>query len=739
MSDDNKGRLNSKDLEMFRAFGVGEEFCGRAEIERVSDPEARAKYGFAGQGNLSGIVFPYKNPVSGRRMTARLRRDHPELENGTSRNKYLCPYGDRRHLYFPPDSGPMLSSPSVPAVIVEAEKSALAVMALASRVGRTILAVACGGCWGWKARIGISTNAAGGRVDEKGPVADLAWISWESREAFIAFDSNASSNPKVRHARQALAQDLQNRGAHVRIIHIPELPNINGPDDFVGATGDEAFLQLMDAAPTSPEVAVTDAEIALAALKAEPDETRRAVIGPDVLKVVANVGDPAHRKSLETRTAKVLRWPTADVRSAVKLHVAKQHESAAQAKEAARRAYLRSVVVDAPALVADLETFIGERAYLPPDGALVLGYFALNTYTFDVFDTTPYGSLESATPGCGKNTVLNILEAICCRPKMLASATEATLFRTIDKYKPTVLLDEAESLADRTERASCVKAIAQAGYKKGGTVPRCLGPNNELQNFEVFCPKMFAAIGGVTGALLSRCFVIHMEKAPAGHVRKSSRQRQLRRDSARLRELLEAYGEQSRDALGQLYNEEPDAGYWPELRDREAELWGPLLTHARLISPALESRLLTVALRFSAGKQQIEAQDRNVSLAIELLEALGQLPRPRFMSSDLPPLLAEKDAWAEKLASCHDDRGKAAKVGRFLARFRLSSREHTQRGSSYLVDEAVAKLAAHIPERAVSPVATVSEPLPTIASKFMSDSRTDLTRPEEADTVEAEP
>jgi hypothetical protein len=215
--------------------------------------------------------------------------------------------------------------------------------------------------------------------------------------------------------------------------------------------------------------------------------------------------------------------------------------------------------------------------------------------------------------------------------------------------KPTVLLDEAEPLAGRGERAEYLRSIAQAGYKRGGTVLRCVGPTNELQEFEVFCPKVFAAIGGLKGALLSRCIVIHMEKAPTGQVRKSCRQRQLRKDSARLKEVLEAYGEQSKDRLGRTYDEAPSAGYWPQLQDREAELWGPLLTHARLIDATLESRLLSVAVRFSHGKQEIEAQDRNVALAIELLGALERLTGPRFVPGDLVCLLSESESWGGEI------------------------------------------------------------------------------------------
>ena len=579
MSVSGSSNLNPSDLSLFSGLGIPAEVLAQAGVSRVTNREARETFGICGSGDMSGIVFPYLDPKTGQRRTARLRRDNPEIEAGKPKNKYISAYGDRRHLYFPPGCDSLLTNTSVPVVIVEAEKSALALAALSVRMRQPILPVGCGGCWGWRGRTGISTTSAGNRVDEKGPLTDFALIIWEGREALVAFDSNARSNHRVRLARLALAHDLQGRGAHVRIVDIPELPDVNGPDDYIAARGDAAFVLLLDAAKTSRAVASADAEKALEDLGADPNSTHRSDSASHVLRLVTNVEDQAHRISLETRTAKLLKWPPSAVRSGVRTELAKQRESAAQAKEAARKAYLRSVALDPPALVLDLEKFFSERAHLPPDGGLVLAFFSLNTWTFDTFDTTPYVLLESATPACGKNTVLNTLAAICARPQMLTSASEAALFRMIDQSKPTLLLDEAEALAGRGERADCLRSIVQAGYKKGGTVPRCVGQDNEINNFDVFCPKIFAAIGGLTGALLSRCIVIHMEKAPAGQVRKSSRQHQLRRDSARLRELVEAYGEQSRDALIRLYDKEPDAGYWPRLQDREAELWGPLLIH----------------------------------------------------------------------------------------------------------------------------------------------------------------
>lgn len=63
----------------------------------------------------------------------------------------------------------------------------------------------------------------------------------------------------------------------------------------------------------------------------------------------------------------------------------------------------------------EIETFFADRAYLQEGAARVLSYFALNTWTFKLFDTVPYLSLKSAEPGCGKSTVIRLLDAISCR------------------------------------------------------------------------------------------------------------------------------------------------------------------------------------------------------------------------------------------------------------------------------------------------------------------------------------
>ena len=63
--------LTPADLEMFRRLRIDRELLGRAGIERVTDQEARQKFGLNGTGDNAGIVFPYVDAV-GIRRTCRL-------------------------------------------------------------------------------------------------------------------------------------------------------------------------------------------------------------------------------------------------------------------------------------------------------------------------------------------------------------------------------------------------------------------------------------------------------------------------------------------------------------------------------------------------------------------------------------------------------------------------------------------------------------------------------------------
>jgi putative DNA primase/helicase len=243
--------LNPRDIEMFRTIGVSPELLEAAHIERVSDGDARERFGLKGplSQDMSGIAFPYYSSATGRRVTARVRRDNPELEDGKPKAKYIAAWGDSRHLYFPPNAWALLQAPDTPVVLVEAEKSVLALTAWAERTGTNMLAVGLGGCWGWRGRIGKTENEKGARVDVTGAISDLSVC--DGRTVFVLLDANAATNPKVQQARAALCKELSGR-CTVKVCTLPILEGVNGPDDYIGVSGDAAMSTVI-ADATEPD------------------------------------------------------------------------------------------------------------------------------------------------------------------------------------------------------------------------------------------------------------------------------------------------------------------------------------------------------------------------------------------------------------------------------------------------------------------------------------------------------
>jgi hypothetical protein len=85
-------------------------------------------------------------------------------------------------------------------------------------------------------------------VDDKGPIPDLACISWNMRTVVIVFDADLETNDSVSAARALLTKELKSRGAKVKWFTWPQgLPTgVKGVDDYLAAVGPEPVLQLIE-------------------------------------------------------------------------------------------------------------------------------------------------------------------------------------------------------------------------------------------------------------------------------------------------------------------------------------------------------------------------------------------------------------------------------------------------------------------------------------------------------------
>ena len=239
-------------------------------------------------------------------------------------------------------------------------------------------------------------------------------------------------------------------------------------------------------------------------------------------------------------------------------------------------------------LLDDLVKLLLRFVVLPQSAAETLALWTLHTYAFDLRDISTYIGLESPEKRCGKTTLLTVLSELVHRPLVAANISPSAFFRVIEETRPTLLIDEADTLLKGNDE---LRGILNAGYsRKSAYVVRVgqptapAGANIEpegdsveavsvirLARFSCWCPKILAAIGRLPDTLSDRCIVIRMQRRT--HREQCERLRNLDATDIRrqcLRFVLD-HQDQIRDATPEI----PD-----KLHDRAADVWEPLLALA---------------------------------------------------------------------------------------------------------------------------------------------------------------
>ena len=163
-------------------------------------------------------------------------------------------------------------------------------------------------------------------------------------------------------------------------------------------------------------------------------------------------------------------------------------------------------------LVSAVEDLLKRHLVVPAGIPLVLGLCVLATHLAECFDYSAYVAITSPALRCGKSTLAQLLSWLCRRAMFTVGISAAALFRLIETFHPTLIMDEAEGLlGDRN-----LRGFINAGFRKGAVVPRVVG--REILQFSVYGPKIFCLIGDVPETIRDRSILIPMRQQ--GRVRK---------------------------------------------------------------------------------------------------------------------------------------------------------------------------------------------------------------------------
>jgi putative DNA primase/helicase len=299
--------------------------------------------------------------------------------------------------------------------------------------------------------------------------------------------------------------------------------------------------------------------------------------------------------------------------------------------------------VDGADLLNRLSSAYTRYVVLPSAGcADALALWTVHTYLVDTMMLSPVLAITSPEKRCGKTTLMLLIGALARRPLLTSNVTAAALFRSIEKHKPTLLVDEADTLFEASPE---LRGIYNAGHiQSTAFTMRCVGDDHEPRKFSTFCPKVLAKIGSLPETIEDRSIPIKMcRKLPGDHLER------LRQDRIHA-EMADLRSQMRRWALDWASELSDDPAVPGELHDRAQDNWRPLLAIAELAGGDWPARAKAAALELSAPTD--DTTTSHGVLLLTDLQALFENPDIERLSSDqIVRQLTEMDEhpWAEFL------------------------------------------------------------------------------------------
>jgi Protein of unknown function (DUF3631) len=303
------------------------------------------------------------------------------------------------------------------------------------------------------------------------------------------------------------------------------------------------------------------------------------------------------------------------------------------------------------------ETAAGFRRYvvMSLEAADAIALWTAHSYCYDVFELSPLLALSSPVERSGKTTAMKVLRELVRGPWSVITPSEAVVFRKIERDRPTLLLDEHDAVFNQKEQEP-LRAILNAGNESDVKVPRCVGPRQELVDFEIFCPKALAGIGRLPRTVDDRAIRIRLKRKAKTETVAKFRRREAREFLAPVRDRLAAWVEANYEQIGGTYPDLPEG-----LNDRAEDCWESLIALADVAGGDWPDRARAAAVVLSSDSDDEDEHARGVVLLAAIREVFDTLDVDRVSSVDLIAQLARDDEsifaewWDE-------DRGKPAKA-----------------------------------------------------------------------------
>lgn len=167
-------------------------------------------------------------------------------------------------------------------------------------------------------------------------------------------------------------------------------------------------------------------------------------------------------------------------------------------------------------LISDIEKYLSSYLDLKPLFLKLTALYILFTYIFDSESILELSYLNATgDAGSGKSRFGLAVCIASHRGLSLITPSAASLYRIVDKFQPTLFLDEFNSDVNSDDAAAIIQ-ILNAGFQQTAQIPRQVASADgkyKTEMFNPFCPKIIGSLKqSASNAFNSRCIEIQMER-----------------------------------------------------------------------------------------------------------------------------------------------------------------------------------------------------------------------------------
>ncbi len=169
--------------------------------------------------------------------------------------------------------------------------------------------------------------------------------------------------------------------------------------------------------------------------------------------------------------------------------------------------------VDAVNLLNEIHDNLNKYLTLPPHAATVMTVWVLYSYLIDVIYVMPYLCINAPEKQCGKSLVLEVLSKLAKKSYITTKISAATLYRFMEQYKPTLLIDEADTFIKSDPD---MQNALNAGYIRGNCALKTSSDkDHKIEKFDASGAKVITAINAINvlpDTVIDRSIIIKLKK-----------------------------------------------------------------------------------------------------------------------------------------------------------------------------------------------------------------------------------